>query len=85
MATGKPVAGVNYRAIPDFVKEGRTGFLFESGDVTGCADAVVRALDANGALKERARAVAEQFSVDRCTSKLVRLYGKLLNGSTPGA
>lgn len=81
MATGKPVAGVNFRAIPDFIKEGKTGFLFEPGDVTGCADAIVRALDTNGTIKSKAREVAERFSVERCTGKLVSLYRQLLNGS----
>src|SRR5439155_1618455 len=44
LASGRPVAGANYRAIPEFVREGVNGALFEPNDVRGCASAMLRCL-----------------------------------------
>ena len=41
MACGLPVAGSNYLAIPDFVKNGHNGYLFDPFDPDDCARSVV--------------------------------------------
>jgi 1,2-diacylglycerol 3-alpha-glucosyltransferase len=81
MATGKCVAGVNYRAIPEFVKDGETGFLFEPDNPFDCSRAVIRALEFNGGLKKETRRMAERYSVERCTEKLVRFYENLIESA----
>jgi len=41
-ALGKPVIGARVGGIPEMVREGETGCLYESGDVQGLADVLVR-------------------------------------------
>lgn len=81
MATGKCVAGVNFRAIPEFVKEGETGFLFEPDNPFDCSRAVIRALEFNGGLKTETRRMAERYSVETCTEKLVKFYETLIESA----
>lgn len=81
MATGKCVAGAKYRAIPEFVKEGETGFLFEPYNAFDCSRAIIKALDCNGDLNDNARQMAERYSIERCTEKLVSFYETLIEQS----
>ncbi len=78
LASGLPVAGADYRAIPEFVHEGENGFLFEPSDVHGCADAVVKCLNHRDAIREAARASALPFSISNCTHRLESVYEKLV-------
>src|SRR3989442_306844 len=78
LASGRPVAGANYRAIPEFVQEGVNGALFEPNDVRGCAAAVLRCLRNSDAMGEAARETALQYSVERCTRRLERVYERLI-------
>ncbi len=78
MACGKPVVAVDYRAFPEYIEDGVNGFLFEPGDVEGYREAVVGAVQAGAALRQRARMTAESFSLERCTENLVSVYEELL-------
>lgn len=78
LASGKPVAGANYRAIPEFVEDGRNGLLFDPHDVPGCARAMLGCLDLREGMRPAARETALSYSVERCTERLVGLYRKLL-------
>ncbi len=78
LAAGRPVAGANFRAIPEFVHEGENGFLFNPSDVKGCADAVLRCLEQRDAMRAAARASALPFSVENCTRRLESVYERLL-------
>lgn len=78
MACGVPVAGANYLAIPDIVKEGYNGHLFDPHHVDGCAKAIIRTLDERNKLRRGALATAKKFSIQRCTDQLLKLYGKLM-------
>jgi len=82
MACGKPVAGANFRAIPEFVMQGRNGFLFDPDDSNECADAIVSCLQEGPNLRQGARATAELFSVERCAKRLVKVYKNVLDRST---
>jgi 1,2-diacylglycerol 3-alpha-glucosyltransferase len=77
MATGRPVAGANYRAIPEFVEDGRNGYLFDPHDVGDCADAVVGCLDSRNGMRREARRTAERFDIGRCAGDLAALYERL--------
>ena len=48
MAAGKPVVAARVGGVPDLVREGETGFLFEAGDASGMAHALVRLLTDDG-------------------------------------
>lgn len=78
MATGKCVAGANFRAIPEFVVDGETGFLFEPDNAYDCSDAITRALDSSEELRNQAREMAQKYSIKRCTEDLVSFYETLI-------
>lgn len=78
LASGKPVAGADFRAIPEFVHDGVNGHLFDPNDVRGCADAILRCLDARDGMAAAARESALPYSVERCTRRLERVYERLL-------
>lgn len=73
MASGTPVAGIRYRAIPEFVTEGKNGCLFEEGS---CAEAIQRCLVRAESMKINAVSTARQYSVDACTARLEKAYEK---------
>lgn len=78
LASGRPVAGANFRAIPEFVQDGRNGVLFDPGDVRDCADAILRCLRRRDAMSEAARESVIPFSTARCTRRLETMYARLL-------
>lgn len=80
LASGKPVAGANYRAIPEFVEHGKNGYLFDPSRTERCADAICQCLESGDDFSPAARATGEAFSVERCTRRLVSVYRKALNG-----
>ena len=80
LASGKPVAGVNYRAIPEFVHDGENGFLFAPGDPKGAAHAIGKCLEWRNALAVGARATAEKYTVEASTRRLVGVYNVLAGG-----
>lgn len=73
MACGKPVAGINFRAIPELIRNRENGFLFEDNP-TSCAEAMGRAVMSGSDLAVNARKTAEKFSLEKCTGKLIEIY-----------
>ncbi|MFQ6012083.1 MAG: glycosyltransferase [Thermoplasmata archaeon] len=74
MACGKPVVAVDYRAFPEYIADGRNGFLFPPGDASGFCLSVLAALECGEEVEELARETAEGFSWEDTTEKLVALY-----------
>jgi 1,2-diacylglycerol 3-alpha-glucosyltransferase len=73
MATGKPVAGINYRAVAEIIHDREDGFLFEETP-EDWVRAVKLALGASSSLRENARRRSEQFSIAEATRRLVEIY-----------
>jgi 1,2-diacylglycerol 3-alpha-glucosyltransferase len=73
LASGTPVAGIRFRAIPEFVTEGKNGCLF---DEESCAEAIQRCLARADSMKINALSTARQYSVDACAAKLEKVYEK---------
>ena len=71
LASGTPVAGIRYRAIPEFVHEGKNGSLFEPDT---CADAIYRCLRRSDSMMLEAVASAREYSVEACTARLEKAY-----------
>ena len=71
LASGTPVAGIRYRAIPEFVHEGKNGCLFEPDT---CADAIHRCLRRSESMMLDAVASAREYSVEACTARLEKAY-----------
>ncbi len=79
MATGKPVAGIDYRAIPEFVIDGITGYLFRPDDTQGACSAMEKALDSGEDMARNVRMMAKGYSIEVCTNKLVNLYKRVID------
>jgi 1,2-diacylglycerol 3-alpha-glucosyltransferase len=73
MASGKPVAGIDFRAVAEIVHDGENGYLFKESPEDWKA-AVTRALDADRQIRSNARKRAEQFSIAEGTRKLIEVY-----------
>jgi 1,2-diacylglycerol 3-alpha-glucosyltransferase len=73
MASGKPVAGINYRAVAELIKPSVNGYLFEE-DPASCAKAMKDALDHCSSIKQKARSYALKYSVEESVLKLVESY-----------
>ncbi len=71
MASGTPVAGIRCRAIPELVKDGHNGTLF---DETSCTDGIRRCLGSLDALRPNSLETARRYSTDACTDRLVEAY-----------
>ena len=71
LASGTPVVGMRYRAIPEFVKEGKNGCLFDSDS---CAEAILRCLARGDSMMLNAVSSAMEYSIDVCTAKLEKTY-----------
>ncbi|NCA82678.1 MAG: glycosyltransferase family 1 protein [Opitutae bacterium] len=88
MCHGIPVVATRVDGIPEMVEDGVTGFLVESGDVEGFAQAVERLLEnkgLRGQLGAAGRARAEQlFSPAKYAEAMNRIYAGLRRGADPG-
>lgn len=81
MASGLPVVAVKGGAIPEFVEDGESGFLFELEDIEGMSNAI-RNLAADPGLRrhmgEKARTAALKFDWRELVGKFIDLYTQYL-------
>lgn len=84
MARGIPVVATDLPSVRVVVEHGREGLLVASGDSLGLAasvESLLRDPHRRGALAAAARArVASEYSLDRCTGRLLALYDSVLDG-----
>ena len=73
LATGIPVAGVNHRVVPEVVKHGYNGYLFEP-DPQDCAEKLVMALDAPEEMRKNAVESVKRFNTHDSIVKLEEVY-----------
>jgi 1,2-diacylglycerol 3-alpha-glucosyltransferase len=78
MACGKPVAGANFLAIKELVKNGENGYLFDPDSPDDCAEKIIRTLNEAKKMKEGSRKTAEKYSIENCAKKLVAAYESTL-------
>jgi len=81
MACGLPVIASRIGGVVDVVEDGRSGILFEPGDVSGLASAMIRLIE-DVELRQRLgiearKKIVEDFSIDRVADRYIKLYGKL--------
>jgi glycosyltransferase involved in cell wall biosynthesis len=84
LASGTPVVATRVGGVPDVVRDGEDGFLFEPGDTDAAAERLAR-LASDPALRttlgESGRErVLERYSVARLVDDVDRLYRSLLAG-----
>lgn len=81
-AAGLPVVAARVGGVPYFVEDGRTGWLFDSGDAAAAAErllALCADADARRALGAAGRELARrEYSWDRITERLLALYEDVL-------
>ena len=83
MAAGVPVVSSNVGGLPEVNVQEETGFLRDVGDVEGMAQDALTILD-DGALrgfKQRAKARAAEFTIDRILPHYLDLYHRALDSS----
>lgn len=76
---GKPVIGANIGGIPEIINEGKTGYIFNSGDKKSLENVIKKALMNTEAqykvLSQNSREFAEtNFSPDNYYTKLISIY-----------
>jgi glycosyltransferase involved in cell wall biosynthesis len=83
MSCGVPVIGSNVGGIPEVVKPGENGFLFDSGDAEALFDRIA-ALAEDAPLRERlaagARAMAHGRRVEVVAEEYAAVYRRVLGG-----
>jgi 1,2-diacylglycerol 3-alpha-glucosyltransferase len=77
LATGTPVAGVNFRVVPELIKDGYNGHLFEPKP-DSCARGILKTLDASREMQRNAVESSKRFNEDDCMSKLERIYNDVV-------
>ena len=84
MAAGVPVISSNVGGLPEVNVQEETGFLRDVGDVEGMAQDALSILDdrALRGFKQRAKARAAEFTVDRILPHYLDLYRRALDSST---
>ena len=83
MAAGVPVVSSNVGGLPEVNVQEETGYLREVGDVEGMAQDALAILD-DGALrsfKQRAKARAAEFTINRILPHYLELYHRALGSS----
>jgi len=75
LACGLPVAGLNFRVIPEIVQDGKNGYLFEFNS-KDCASKMLMALDAPDEMRNNAHQSVQRFESQKCTKKLVDIYNR---------
>ena len=85
MAAGLPVIATNVGGIPELVKEGETGFLFEVNDFKRLAEHINTLIDNPQKRKqmgENARTFIFNFAnVEKIAKKKLSLYKHIINSS----
>lgn len=81
-ASGKPVIGARIGGIPEMVREGNTGALFESGSVDALAELLRQFADMSDDRvmtmgKEARNYVSQTFTAQRYLSEMLALYASL--------
>ncbi len=72
---GVPVIAADVGGIPELVRDGENGFIFESGHADSLLEALSRAIKGNNELGERALNTAKKMTTESHVSTLESVYG----------
>jgi 1,2-diacylglycerol 3-alpha-glucosyltransferase len=79
MACGLPVVGARYLAIPEIVKDGYNGYLFDPDDPNDCYKKTILALNNKKKLEVGAKKTAKLYSIENKSKELLKLYELAIN------
>jgi 1,2-diacylglycerol 3-alpha-glucosyltransferase len=77
MACGTPVIGANSLAIPEVIKDGKNGHLFEP-NATEHLSEILQNFDLSEKMRAHALKTGKKFSIEKCVNKLEKFYRHLL-------
>ncbi len=78
LAMGLPVAGLNYRVVPDIIKDGHNGHVFKN-DPKDCATQILKTLNIRDDLRPNTIATARKFDNMESGKKLVQVYKEVID------
>jgi len=78
MASGKPVVGADYLALKEIIRDGYNGYKFNPDSPDECAEKIIKALKKGAEMRDNARKSAEEFSIENCAMRMVKLYEKMV-------
>jgi len=76
MASGTPVVAARAKAIPEFVKDGKNGYLFKPNDAKEFAEKILMAIE-NKELGRKAFEYAKRYSIEKMAGKLIKIYEEM--------
>jgi glycosyltransferase involved in cell wall biosynthesis len=83
MACAKPVIAINTRGLWDYVIDGKTGFLVNSGDTQAIAEKIIYLLQNEEEAKRLGengrKIIQEKFDINKRIEKIISLYEKLIS------
>jgi len=82
-ACGKPVITVALGGIPEYVRDGETGFLVEPGDVVGFLDLthyLMEKPELRNEMSKNALEASRYYSLERVWSDYMKVYEKAIGG-----
>src|SRR3990172_1143529 len=81
LAAGLPVVSTHVGGIPDMIRQGENGFLFDPGDVQALAHIIESLLKDAGLAQKISmtnRMAGKKYDIDVVADKIGKIYGKLL-------
>ena len=77
MACGTPAIGANSLALPEVIKDGRNGYLFEPGDIDELSE-ILSSFEPTEYIRANALKTGQQLSIEKSVKKLEEVYRRLL-------
>ena len=81
MALGLPVIGVNAGGVPEYVENGKTGFIVEPGNVKAIVEAMKKFIDhpeLRESFGQNAKESVKKYDADAIVDKIEGIYKGLL-------
>lgn len=83
MMSGMPVIGANSGGTPELIKNGITGFVFNTGDSIDLANNMIRFIEDRSLVKKMGMAASryakDKFNMKRCANGINKIYKEVIN------
>jgi len=82
MSKSIPVLGSKIGAIPEIIKDGYNGFLFESGNVLSIQKLLERVIDTHenfSTMSKNALETSKEYSIEKMTKNILNIYSSVIN------